>query len=172
MTDTGSQEFRIGRSKAQHGLVVAGVCVLVGAGVFLLADEGATDQRLMGAVVLLLGLGVGFHAWRGGRSAGAHLRIDPAGLYFREWGATVGWSAIDDVYQSGSRLQPFITIRVRDPEAFLAGLPADQAQALRGNRLWKSPELRIPYNAVEASRDEMLEAIGDALRRYGGGAGA
>ena len=163
MTERPAQEFGIGRSKLTHGLVIAAVGVLAGLGTFLFGGENVADRHLMGGVLVAMGVAVGVHAWRTGRTLGAHLRIDADGVTFREWGVTVPWGEIADAYQSGSRLQPFITLRVGDPERFLAALPQDEARKLRRNRLWKPPELRIPYSAVEASREEILAAIQSGL---------
>lgn len=159
MTEHPVQEFRIGRSKTRHGLAIAAVAIVIGAAMLLFAGESVPDHQLIGVLVMALGLGIGVHAWRTGRTHGGYLRVDADGVYFREWGATVPWSEIADVYQSGSRLQPFITLRVRDAERLLAGLPQEQARTLSRNRLWKAPELRIPYSAVDAPRDEILNAI-------------
>jgi hypothetical protein len=167
MTGGPVQEFQIGRSKVRHGFVIAAIGILVGAATLLFADESVADSDWIGAVLVVMGIVVGVHAWRTGRTPGAHLRVDAAGVYFREWGATVPWSEIADVYQSGSRLQPFITLRIGDPERLLAGLPQEEARSLRRNRLWKAPELRIPYSAVEASRDEILAAIQNGMRGPG-----
>ena len=163
MTDRPAQEFAIGRSKTTHGLVIAAVGIVVGLGTILFADESITDRYLMGGLLAALGVGVGLHAWRTGRATGAHLRIDDEGVAFREWGTTIPWREIADVYQSGSRLQPFIALRIGDPERLLAALPQEDARKLRRNRLWKAPELRIPYSAVEATRDEILAAIRSGL---------
>jgi len=168
MTERPAQEFQIGSSKARHGLVIAAIGVLVGLGTLLFADESVTDRHWIGGLLLVFGVGIGLYAWRTGRTTGPHLRIDADGVYFREWGATVPWREIEDVYQSGSRLQPFVTLRVRDPDAMLAGLPQDDARKLNRNRLWKPPELRIPYSSVEASRDDVLAAIEAGLRDRGG----
>ena len=167
MTEDPVQEFQIGQSKARHGLVIAAISILAGLGALLLADESVTDSDWIGAVLIVLGIGVGVHAWRTGRTPGAHLRIDAAGVYFREWGVTVPWREIADVYQSGSRLQPFVTLRIGDPERLLAGLPQEEARKLKRNRLWKAPELRIPYSAVDASRGEILAAIQNGMRDPG-----
>lgn len=167
MTESPVQEFQISQSKARHGLVIAAISVLAGAGMLVFADESVADSNWIGAVLVALGIAIGVHAWRTGRTPGAHLRVDAAGVYFREWGATVSWREIADVYQSGSRLQPFVTLRIGDPERFLAGLPQEDARKLRRNSLWKPPELRIPYSAVEASRDEILAAIENGLRDRG-----
>ena len=159
MTEHPVQEFRIGRSKLRHGLAIAALGILIGVAVLRFAGESVPDRQWIGVLVMAFGLAIGVHAWRAGRAHGAQLRVDAAGVYFREWGATVPWCEIADVYQSGSRLQPFVTLRVRDPGRFLAGLPEADARRLSRNRLWKPPELRIPYNAVDASRDELLNAI-------------
>ena len=164
MTEGPVQEFQIGQSKARHGLVIAAISILVGAGTLLFADESVTDSNWIGAVLIVLGIGIAVHARRTGQTPGAHLRVDTAGVYFREWGVTVPWREIADVYQSGSRLQPFVTLRIGDPERLLAGLPQEEARKLKRNHLWKPPELRIPYSAVEASRDEILAAIQNRLR--------
>jgi len=163
MTEGPVQEFPIGRSKARHGFVIAAIGILVGLGILLFADKNVTDSHWMGAVLVAMGIGVGVHAWRTGRMPGAHLRVGAAGVYFREWGATVPWSEIADVYQSGSRLQPFITLRIADPERLMASLSEEEVRRLKRNRLWKKPELRIPYSAVEASRDEILAAIQNGM---------
>lgn len=168
MTEGPVQEFPIGRSKARHGFVIAAIGILVGLGTLLFADKNEADSHWMGAVLVAMGIGVGVHAWRTGRTPGAHLRVDAAGVYFREWSATVPWSEIADVYQSGSRLQPYITLRLVEPERLLADLPQEDARSLKRNRLWKPPEVRIPYSAVEASRDEILAAIQDGLRDWDG----
>ena len=164
MTDGPVHEFQIGQSKTRHGLVIAGLSILVGLGTLAFAGKSVADSHWIAALLVGLGLAIGVHAWRTGRTPGAHLRMDAAGVYFREWGTTIPWREISDVYQSGSRLQPFITLRIGDPERLLANLPEDEARGLKRNRLWKRPELRIPYSAVEASRDEILAAIRDGLR--------
>lgn len=167
MTDHDGWEFRIGQSKRRHGLVVGGACGVVGLAL-LLGGESVAEQRWLGGLIAVLGVGVAWHGLRVGRDRGPHLRIDRDGVFFREWGLTVAWRDIEDVYQSGSRVQPFVTVRLRDPARFQARLAAAEARALKGNRLWKSPELRIPYNAVEATRDEILAALEAGRRAFGG----
>jgi len=165
MTNYPVQEFQIGRSKVRHGLAIAALCLLIGAATLALGDESLADRQWIGALLMALGLAIGVHAWLTGRRPGAHLRVDAAGVYFRDWGATLPWGEIADVYQSGSRLQPFVTLRLRHPRRFLAGLAEEEARRLDRNRLWKPPELRIPYSAVEATRDEVLAAIEAGLGR-------
>ena len=166
MTDDWVREFQIGRSKSRHGLLIGALCLGLGVATLAFFRESVADSQWIGTVLVALGAGVAIHAWRLGRTPGAHLRLTEEGVYFREWGATVPWDAIADVYQSGSRLQPFVTLRVADPERLLAAVPQEQARGLRRNRLWKPPELRIPYSAVEASRDQVIEAIEAGRRRW------
>jgi hypothetical protein len=71
----------------------------------------------------------------------------------------VPWAAFDDVYTSGTRVQAFVTLHLRDPDGFLAGLPEAERKALRGNRLMKVPELRIPHGALDATLDEIVTAV-------------
>ncbi len=167
MANSTVHEFQIGKSKAQHGLIIGTVCVAMGLAIMLFAGEGMPDRYWIGALVMVLGAGVGFHGWRTNRPAGTHLRIDQNGIYFREWGLTAPWSAIEDVYQTGSRLLPFVTIKIGQPRQFVDSLDEAEARGLRRNRLWKQPELRIPYNAVAASRDELLSAIEAGMKEYG-----
>ncbi|MDX1424506.1 MAG: hypothetical protein R3322_15280, partial [Kiloniellales bacterium] len=86
MTDHRVQEFRIGQSKVRHGLVVAGLGIVVGAATLLFADDSVADSQWIGGLLLAFGLAIGVHAWRTGRRAGAHMRVDADGVYFREWG--------------------------------------------------------------------------------------
>ena len=159
MADRPAVEFAIGRSKARHGFVIAAIGGAVGLFTLLFAGESVPDNEMIGALLLVAGLGIGVHAWRTGQAEGPHLRIDDQGVFFREWGVAVPWAEIADVYQTGSRLQPFVTLRIGDPERLMAVLPEAEARRLARNRLWKNPELRIPYSAVEASREEILAAI-------------
>ena len=163
MTEGPVYEFEIGQSKTRHGLIIAAVSVLVGLATLLFAGESVTDSHWIGTLLVVLGLGVGLHAWRTGQTTGPYLRIDGTGIHFHEWGTTVPWGEIADVYQSGSRLQPFITLRIGDPARLFEARPKEEARKLKRNRLWKTPELRIPYSAVEASREEIIAAIRTGL---------
>ncbi len=166
MTRPATIEFQAGRSRTRHGLVIGAVCAAVGLALLLFAGESVADRHWLGGLLMVLGAGVALYAWYTGQQAGEELRIDENGVWLREWDLTVPWAVIEDVYQSGSRVQPFVTIRVCDTEAFLARLSQEEARGLRGNRLWKDPELRIPYNAIEATRDEMLDALQAGLSDY------
>lgn len=167
MSGLPAREFAASSSKTRHGYVIGAVAVASGLVVLFVGGEQNSERYWLGPLVLALGAAVAWHAWRSGGPAGANLRIDRDGVSFREWGVRLPWSQLADVYQTGSRLQPFITLELRDPEAFIASLSPDEARALSGNRLWKTPELRIPYNSLEASRDEVLDALRAAMAHYG-----
>ena len=157
-------EFQPGRSRPRNGAIIGALCTLVGLAILLFAGEEVPDRHWVGGLMLVLGPGIALHAWRRGRPGGVHLRIDGEGVYFRDWGLTVPWREIEDVYQTGSRLQPFVALKIRSPQGLLAALGDDDARALRRNPLWRDPELRIPFSAVEASRDELLGAIESGLK--------
>jgi len=98
--------------------------------------------------------------WRNARDTSARMVLDDEGIWFRDWAiGPVPWAAFDDAYTSGSRLQAFVSLHLRDLVGFLASLPEAERKALRANRLARLPELRIPHGAVDASLDEVLTAI-------------
>ncbi len=152
-------EFQVAAAKTKHGLILAGLLLVIGLGVLLFGAGRVEGHLVTGGLALLLGLGVVVYTLRARRQAGPQLRVDEAGVWFRDWGVCVPWHEIEDAYQSGTRLQPFVTLRLRDPQAFLAGLGAEDVKALHGNRLWKAPELKIPNAVVEASQREILDAV-------------
>jgi hypothetical protein len=167
MSSGDAREFRASQSKTRHGLFIGAMLAVFGFWALFLAGESIPNRYWLGGLNLALGLGISLYAWVAGQSPGAALRIDDGGVWFRDWGLAVPWPAIDDVYQTGTRLQPFVTIRITDPERFVASLAENEARKLKGNRLWKSPELRIPFGVVEAPYQEILEAIKAGLRSNG-----
>jgi len=157
--DAAIMESRIARTKVQHGMLLGGLLLVVGLTAAFLPQGRAGDGPWLGLLLVAMGAGVALHAvWRG-RDRSALLRIDDAGVWFRDWGCLLAWRHLEDAYQTGSRLQTFVALKTRDPGRFLASLPDAEARKLRGNRLWKAPELRIPSGAVEASQQEILAAI-------------
>ena len=165
------REFQPSTGRTKHGLILAGLLAAIGLWILLFGAETVEDHQLTGGLALALAAAVGGSAWWQTHRGGVRLRIDGDGVWFKDWGLAVPWLRIEDVYQSGTRLQPFVTLRLRDPEAFLSRLPAAEAKALRGNRLWKPPELKIPGGAVEASQREIEDAILQGLKASGSATG-
>ncbi len=154
------REFRTSRTRVQHGILLSVVLALIGLGTLLFGGPSVRDAELVGAVALAMSAAILFVVLRSARDTQARMVLDRDGIWFRDWEiGPVPWAAIDDAYTSGSRLQAFVSLRLRDPEGFLAGLPEAECKALRGNRLAKMPELRIPHGALDAPFDEILAAI-------------
>jgi len=158
------KEFGGGRTRAQHGMLLSAVLAAIGLASLLIAGPAAPDAELAGAVALLLSLGVLIVVMRNARDRRPRLVLDRDGVWFRDWDiAAVPWAAIDTVLTSGSRLQAFITLSLRDPERFLNALPPAERAGLTSNRLFRRPELRIPHNALDAPLDEVLAALRSGL---------
>ena len=154
------REFRTFRTRVQHGILLSMVLALIGLGTLLFAGPSVRDAELVGAAALVMSAIMLGMVLRGARNARARMVLDAAGLWFQDWEiGPVPWAAIDDAYTSGSRLQAFVSLHLRDPDEFLAGLPKAERKALRGNRLYRSPELRIPHGALDATLNEVLVAI-------------
>jgi hypothetical protein len=154
------REFRASRTRVQHGILLGAVLALVGLGTLLFAGPSVPDAELVGAVALALSAVILFVVLRNARDGSARMVLADEGIWFRDWGiGPVPWSAIDDAYTSGSRLQAFVSLHLRDPDGFLASLPEAERKALRGNRLARLPELRIPHGTLDAPLDQILAAI-------------
>lgn len=158
-------EFGAATSRARHGLIVALALLVLGAWVLLLGGQSIPDRFWVGLLALGLGGVVGLHTWWTARRAGVRLRLDDRGVWLKDWGVTVPWDEIADVYQTGHRLQPFVSICIDDPARFIASLSEQNARKLQGERLWKAPELRIPNGAVDLSQQELLDLLHSALKR-------
>jgi hypothetical protein len=156
----GRREFRASRTRVQHGILLSVVLALIGLGTLLFAGPSVRDAELVGAAALAMSAVMLALAWRNARDTRARMVLDPDGIWFRDWEiGPVPWAAIGDAYTSGSRLQAFVSLHLRDPEGFLAGLPEAERKALGANRLARMPELRIPHGALDAPLDEVLTAI-------------
>ncbi len=158
------KEFGGARTRVRHGTLLGAVLALVGLATLLFAGPSVPDAELVGAVALFLSAGVLIAVVRSARDQRPRLVLDRDGVWFRDWGIeTVDWAAVRDVYTAGSRVQAFITLRLRDPDGFLAGLPEAARIGLESNRLFRRPVLRIPNGALDAPIDEILTAIKSAI---------
>ncbi len=154
------REFRTSRTRVQHGILLSVVLALIGLGTLLFAGPSVRDAELVGAAALAISAVMLFVVLRNARDIRARMVLDRGGIWLRDWEiGPVPWAAIDDVHTSGSRLQAFVSLRLGAPESFLAGLPEAERKALRANRLYWSPELRIPHSALDAPLDQVLAAI-------------
>ncbi len=154
------REFRSSRTRVQHGILLSVFLALVGVWALLFAGSSVRDAELVGAVALAISAVMSFVVLRNARDTTVRMALDGAGVRFRDWEiGPVPWAAIDDAYTSGSRLQAFVSLQLRDPDGFLAALPEIERKALRGNRLYRPPELRIPHGTLDAPLDEVLAAI-------------
>jgi hypothetical protein len=157
-------EFRSSRAQVQHGILLGAVLAVIGLGSLFFGGSSVPDAELVGAVVLVLAAGVLIVVVRGARDTRPRMVLDRDGVWFRDWGIEkVSWAAIDAVYTSGSRLQAFITLSLRDPEGFLNALPPAERVRLTSSHLFRRPELRIPHNALDAPLDEVLAALRSGL---------
>ncbi len=157
-------EFRGSRARVQHGILLGAVLAAIGLGTLLFGGSSVPDAELVGTAVLVMAAGVLMMVVRGTRDTRPRLVLDRNGVWFRDWGiAAVPWAAIDTVYTSGSRLQAYITLSLRDPERFLDALPPAERAKLTSNRLYRPPDLRIPHNALDAPLDEILAALRSGL---------
>lgn len=166
MSEGTLREFAASRSKVRHGMLIGAMLGLFGVWAIFFAGDSVPSRTWLGALNLLLGLAIALYAWNRGLRSGTSLRIGDQGVWFQDWGVTVPWLAISEVYQTGTRLQPFVTVSIKDPDRFLATLSDGEARRLRGNHLWKSPEFRIPFSAVDAPHREILEAIEAGIRSH------
>ncbi len=158
--DMERQEFRGSRARVQHGILLSAVLAVIGLANLFFVGSSVPDAELVGAVVLVMAAGVLAVVMRSARDQRPRLVLDRDGVWFRDWGIEkVSWAAIDSVYTSGSRLQAFITLSLRDPERFLNALPPAERARLTSDRLFRRPELRIPHNALDAPLDEVLAAL-------------
>ncbi len=156
----GRREFHASRTRVQHGILLSAVLALVGLWALLFAGPSVRDAELVGAVALAISAVMLFVVLRKARDTRTRMVLGGAGIRFRDWEiGLVPWAAIDDAYTSGSRLQAFVALRLHDPDGFLAALPEAERKALRGNRLYRSPELRIPHGTLDAPLAEVLAAI-------------
>ena len=161
------REYRAGASKTRHGTYVGLALVAIGAWLFFLAGDSVPDRELTGLAMCGLGVAVGGYAWWTGRKVEILLRLDKSSIWFKEWGIAVPWSGVRDVVHTGHKLQPFVTIKLADSKAFLASLSEAELRGLKGNRLWKDPDLRIPNGAVNAPQAELLDVMRKMKMLYG-----
>lgn len=154
------KEFPGSRTRVQHGALLSIVLALIGIVSLLFAGSSVQDADLVGYAALLMAAGVMVSVVRSARDRNPRMILDRGGVWFQDWKIRViPWPAIREAHIGGSRLQAFILLSLRDPEGFLNALPEAERKTIKSNRLWRSPELRIPHGALDAPHDEILAAI-------------
>ncbi len=167
MNSSVSRKYKIGPARLRHGSILGGGLGVFGLWILLFVGDTVPDKQLIGAAAIALGAGVGLYAWWTGRGTGAVLRIDAGGVWFRDWGVTVPWPEIGEIRHTGHKLQPFVSLGIRNPDGFLGSLPPGETRKLKGDRLWKSPYFRIPNGSVDVAQPELLATLRAALEEYG-----
>ena len=157
-------EFSGRTGRLRHGLVVAGLLSAVALLLYFFGAGVAEDHQLLGLALLILAGATAIIALR-------HKETEPdllsggVGLWCAEWRLTVPWTAIEDCYVAGSRLRPYLALKLKDPDAFAAGLRPEDRERLTSSPYIRLPELRIPANAAGnrllALRDHVLSKIGE-----------
>jgi len=161
MTDDDRRtEFRVSRTKLQHGMLLAGFLGLIG--VYFLVTNGPDTPSAgwAGAINLVLAAAVAISVYVIAHDRRPRMVIDAQGLWYRDWSLPpIPWNAIDAVGFRGARMQSFIEIDLRDAKALINALPDGQRRRLRGNRLVQPPHLIIQNGALDAPLDEIHAAI-------------
>ncbi len=154
------REFRISRTKVQHGLLLATVLAVLGLAVIGIGASAIADAGLIGGINLVIAAGILVSVMRGARDRRPRLVVDRSGIWYRDWEiSTVPWPEIADAAIGGPRLLSVLAVRLRDPDGYAARLPDAERPKLRSGRLYRAPVLRIPHGALDAPLDEILAAI-------------
>lgn len=171
--DLHRREFYVARTKILHGMLLAAVLGVIGVGSIVAGDDMVPGAVLVGVVNLAIAAGIFYSAQRSVRDRRPHMVLDREGVWYRGWGVgKVRWAELLDTYPSGARVQAYISLRLADPEGFVAALPDGERTKLKGNRLYRSPELRIPHGALDEPLEEILNALRSGLSATRGQAGA
>jgi hypothetical protein len=153
-------EYRIARSKTQHGLLLGVVLLAIGLAVMAIGEPTIPDAGIVGAINLVLAAVVLAVVWRGARDPRPRMVLDEDGVWYRDWGiGAVPWSEIAHAAIGGSRMQSYLGITLADAARFQAGLSDEERRKFGSNSLVRLPELRVPYGALDAPLDEVLSAI-------------
>ncbi|MEM7225563.1 MAG: hypothetical protein AAF495_21475 [Pseudomonadota bacterium] len=152
----------IGRSRSRlaQGFVLGGALLVASLIVVLLA--GTEDRGTLWAVGLLVvfGLVVLVQALRAALDPAPWLVIDRQGVWYKEWGLPpVPWAEIEKHYQTGSRLQAYLALALRDQESYFAALAQDRGTKVRFGRLIRPKLLLIPANTLDASFRQIQDAM-------------
>lgn len=157
-------EYKIAKSKLQHGGLLAAVLAVIGCAMIVLADPSVPYAKLTGAINLALAAGIAFFVMRNAQNPHPLLVLDQDGIWYRDWGLDpVAWDRIAGVALGGSRMQSFACLELTDAEALFAGLSSERRRKVEANRLVRPPRLLIPNGALDAPLPDIVAAIRSGL---------
>lgn len=162
MEDSHSLErsFRVAPSKLQQGLLLAGVLAAIGLAAWFLMPDSGGQSRWIAAINFSLALFVLITVWRKARDRRPAMTLGAQGVWFHEWDIQkVPWREIRGAHVTGSRIQSFACIELRDSASWLASLPASQGRRSERNRLIRPPCLLIPNGAIDVPLHELVSLV-------------
>lgn len=160
-----TREFAASKGKLRHGLLVAALFAVLGLWLLILPVAAIPDSELIGGVNLGIAVLIAGYSWQTSQAAGLSLRIDERGVWYKEWGFTLPWRAVADIYGKGSRLNPQIALQLKDGAAFLSTLPGEQARKLKAGPYYKEPQLLLPNACADAHFSELLSVLQAGLEQ-------
>ena len=164
--DDDRRVYRISRNRLQHGVLLAVVLGAIGVASLIFAGPTLPDGQLLGVINLTLAAGILAYVGYTARDARPRMILDREGLWYRDWGiGPLSWDQIGETRVAGIRMNAYLSINLRDPDALLAGLDDATRRRFKRNRLVRLPRLTVPNDALDAPLDEILTAIRAHLDR-------
>ena len=159
-SDYPRREFRTAPARLHHGLLIAGLLAATGIGILAFGGGVVADGPLIAAVSLALAAAVALYAVRGALDPRPRMVLDADGVWFRDWRLPpIPWHRIAGVPTAGSRLQPYVSVELADVDGFVGALDDRTQRRCRSNRLIHWPRLMVPNHAIDASFEEVLNAL-------------
>ena len=150
--------------KTFHGKVVGGILATVGVIALVVPEAVLADGMVIGIVMIGLAAGVLLRTVRMAADKRPRMIVNDAGIWHRDWGLdVVPWNEIKRVYMRGPRFKITFCVELKDPERFVANLPAEERSRLRSSPFFRLPVLRLPPTALDATMEEVLKALKSGL---------
>jgi hypothetical protein len=160
-------EYRISRTKLQQGYLLGGFLMVIGLIVFLIGQQVVPDATLIAIGHVVVGVGVIGYSLHLARDPRPRLVLDADGVWYRDWNTRpIPWEQIRGVTTSGSRMSSFVCIELRDERTLMHIIPPTDRQKFKSNRLVRLPKLFIPNNSVDATFNELVDAIKAGLAHF------
>lgn len=161
------REYAASTAKLKHGLVIAALLAVLGLWLLFFAGEAVPDSGLVGGINLIAALLIAGYSWYSSRSPATALTVGEDGVWYREWGVTVPWREVADVFTTGARLNPHIALQLENSAAFLGSLPGETAKRLKTSRYFKNGLLLLPNHCAEVAFPELLLTLQEGKRQFG-----